>query len=1172
MNIHVNKASCHTPVIPVFLIESRWILRFRIRALSTLIILLCITRTIFADSLPVSLDGYDFDGDGASDALIPYGGYDELAPVIGRVDVLSGATNTVIRSFETGVENDGFGYSASTAGDLDGDGFNDIIIGAPFTTIDGVRAGRVYLYSGADGALLRMIEGDPGSFFGIVVAAAGDINGDGVPDIVVATCAESGESGGGLQYEVLAFDVMADVMFRQFFSPVPGAEFGLSVAAMGDLDRDGFGDIAIGDPSAAGEGEAAGAVYVFHGGAEDAIPAVLEASTADFVIYNSDVTLVFGLDMLPTIDGITGDVDGIAVFSATLDPASEPFVVSLHDWNGAVTEVRPFTRLFPVGDTNATQTVDVEDVGQVVEGFEAQIDPVAPFSPDVNRDGVVEASDLSLTIINVGEIGVIEDLAPLGAAYQSQRSTSLRCCVHALQYPYECIHNVGGACNGVEPNPGDGPENPDDLGGGGGPNGGGDGPGDNPGGGGPGPGGDGDDPPCAAVILGCPDEPVVLDCEVEAPPTVVWLNAGAGDVGFTYFWTLPAGVHFAEGTDAFDSWIAVAVDAPGEHRVSVLVQFPSVAQCTAVCVFEAILPCVDLDIDSDNNNGYDPPERSEEEDEAEDTIGDDSEPGRVILVNNALSDIDPFPDYADGYDWNPNTDLDNLCDECEFVPLVIDVQGVLDADAVVRLAYPDSDPLAIEVGSAGWEFVGGPLRIWSKNAWESRDPRPVHDGGDFIPSGEYTLSELGAAPGAPLTVYVEALRASETTADLVIHVELDAEGNGSVSASDQVRLTAVQVDLQILDPDDATTRFSPVLFTSNLYDADDPEQAEIADFIGAAIHHYRISDPRDLTEFTFLLGDDALSLSGSSGSWSTESFWIDSPPFFTNPGGEPDPALARRIVLSGEDAEWEYNPKNRVKRAKIPAPKGADAVFQRELNAVVAELEADTTGTWRASYPNDSDGSAFGKETHARVAARLNGRPGWISSAYFDTNTRELLSIGSAPPGGTTNRTEIDVIKVKSGQALNIGDVYDPAKIESVWEVKTSVNGTMTTGQKGRYRVITGGDKFKTAVPRRKYLSTGWIDHPTGGGLWKIQRTVTGVAVVSTIIAVSYPVDLEPFVDETIIAYEDLERDWDDPFQGPASAVIFGEKLGRLLSQKTGEDVTGMTTIISAYGHLYFQE
>ncbi|MCB9838970.1 MAG: FG-GAP repeat protein [Phycisphaeraceae bacterium] len=95
-----------------------------------------------------SLDGYDFDGDGIDDFLVPTVEIDENSDRVGRVGVYSGNGGAILFTLVSGEPNDAFGCSCSAAGDLDGDGVNDIVVGAPYSAVNGWRAGRVYIFSG----------------------------------------------------------------------------------------------------------------------------------------------------------------------------------------------------------------------------------------------------------------------------------------------------------------------------------------------------------------------------------------------------------------------------------------------------------------------------------------------------------------------------------------------------------------------------------------------------------------------------------------------------------------------------------------------------------------------------------------------------------------------------------------------------------------------------------------------------------------------------------------------------------------------------------------------------------------------------------------------------------------------------------------------------------------
>ena len=103
----------------------------------------------------------------------------------GSAYVFSGSDGSTLHTFHGEFEYDGIGGSVSDLGDVTGDGVDDVIVGAPECARIEVNSGMAQIYSGADGILVHTFLGDGTSRFGFSVSGAGDLNGDGFPEVVV---------------------------------------------------------------------------------------------------------------------------------------------------------------------------------------------------------------------------------------------------------------------------------------------------------------------------------------------------------------------------------------------------------------------------------------------------------------------------------------------------------------------------------------------------------------------------------------------------------------------------------------------------------------------------------------------------------------------------------------------------------------------------------------------------------------------------------------------------------------------------------------------------------------------------------------------------------------------------------------------------------------------------
>ncbi len=228
----------------------------------------------------------DYDGDGFSDVVAgaPDGQSTTRAAENGEgiVQVHYGLSSGMLSSTQDLLldnpvdQMDGaFGRSVSEAGDVNGDGFADLIVGAPSQSNGANGEGVAYVFLGSESGLseepdliLDNPENQAGGGFGSAVATAGDINGDGFADVLVG--APFQDDAFSAQGKVFLYSGSANGLItepaRSLVSPTAAerAEFGGSLSSAGDVDGDGYPDVVIGHSRDASD-EIDPPVFVFHG-------------------------------------------------------------------------------------------------------------------------------------------------------------------------------------------------------------------------------------------------------------------------------------------------------------------------------------------------------------------------------------------------------------------------------------------------------------------------------------------------------------------------------------------------------------------------------------------------------------------------------------------------------------------------------------------------------------------------------------------------------------------------------------------------------------------------------------------------------------------------------------------------------------------------------------------
>jgi len=162
----------------------------------------------------------------------------------------------IVREWDGETTNDQFGWIARNIGDVDSDGVPDIVTSAPTSSKAGDKAGRIYVYSTKSGKLLWTADGHAGDELGTGVEAAGDTNGDGIPDVIASA------PGGGYAKVYSGRDGRVLLTLRAENS---GDEFGRHASGIGDVNHDGFADVIVGAPGNNAVGQKAGRAYVYSG-------------------------------------------------------------------------------------------------------------------------------------------------------------------------------------------------------------------------------------------------------------------------------------------------------------------------------------------------------------------------------------------------------------------------------------------------------------------------------------------------------------------------------------------------------------------------------------------------------------------------------------------------------------------------------------------------------------------------------------------------------------------------------------------------------------------------------------------------------------------------------------------------------------------------------------------
>lgn len=253
----------------------------------------------------------DFNGDGIGDLIIAGYNSQPNGYASGRACIVFGKSDgnpvnlaTLNTTSDNGFSIEGLysydrlGIGLSGAGDVNGDGLSDIVIGSPNASPNGSSSGQSYVVFGktnTEAILLSNVRTGVGGFAingaaasdysGSVVHGAGDLNGDGLSDVLVA--APYGENGLGTAYVVYGKTSGSVVSLAQIRSGIGGFAiigspaidtFGGSLSAAGDVNGDGLSDLILGSPQADANGRNAGQGHVLFSPSQPETSATFKAA------------------------------------------------------------------------------------------------------------------------------------------------------------------------------------------------------------------------------------------------------------------------------------------------------------------------------------------------------------------------------------------------------------------------------------------------------------------------------------------------------------------------------------------------------------------------------------------------------------------------------------------------------------------------------------------------------------------------------------------------------------------------------------------------------------------------------------------------------------------------------------------------------------------------------
>jgi hypothetical protein len=190
----------------------------------------------------------DTDGDGRAEFLVgAWRTENGTLTDAGSVFLYSGADGSLLREIQGSGASDHMGFGSSSAGDLNGDGFGDICAAADEDNVPGPgsNAGSALIVSGLDGSVLHTFSGDSaGDLFGWSTAAVGDVNADGRDDVLISSLLDTAPGVPSSAGSLAVFSGLDGSVLHEVYGDAVGGQLGSNVGRVGDVNADGHADFA----------------------------------------------------------------------------------------------------------------------------------------------------------------------------------------------------------------------------------------------------------------------------------------------------------------------------------------------------------------------------------------------------------------------------------------------------------------------------------------------------------------------------------------------------------------------------------------------------------------------------------------------------------------------------------------------------------------------------------------------------------------------------------------------------------------------------------------------------------------------------------------------------------------------------------------------------------------